>query len=375
LPLNRAQRQKLKSIFHIGIYWAIANVVFSIHNHIFLLSTQSSGFEQYDFWVTLVTNILVIPVAAFLAGGTIVYFIKEHVRRLPLWLALLADTVIIVVLIVLITIPGSMLYNSLFYRLYPWDNWVVVKTWEFFFSYGLLYIVFFWSFVSAVTLVALQVGEKYGPGNFIKLLRGKYYRPKVEKRVFMFLDIRSSTAIAEKLGHEKWFALLNDFFNDITEPIINNEGEIYQYVGDEVIISWPFDRGFSNRNCINCFFDITNMMEARANDYFDRYGVVLTFKAAIHSGQVAVGEIGKIKKDIIFTGDVLNTTSRIQDLCNTYRADLLVSQDVLDKIDSVIGFDVIHMGFVELRGRNQPVSVFQIRPSTYNALAAQSLVG
>lgn len=69
----------------------------------------------------------------------------------------------------------------------------------------------------------------------------------------MFLDIRSSTTIAEKLGHEKWFALLNDFFNDITEPVINTEGEIYQYVGDEVIISWPVTRGFSERNYITCF--------------------------------------------------------------------------------------------------------------------------
>ncbi len=358
-----------------GIYWAVASVIFSVHNHFFLLSTQSSGFEQYDFWVTLATNILIIPLAAFFAGGTIVYFIKEHVRKLPLWIALLADTVIIVVLIVLITVPGSLLYNSIFYGLYPWHNWVIVRTWEFIFSYGLIYTIFFWSLVSAVTLVALQIGEKYGPGNFLKLLRGAYYRPKVEERIFMFLDIRSSTAIAEKLGHEKWFALLNDFFNDITEPIINTEGEIYQYVGDEVIISWPVPGGFRQRNCINCFLEITDKMNAQANAYFNRYGVELTFKAAVHSGKVAVGEIGKIKKDIVFTGDVLNTTSRIQDLCNTYQADLLVSQDVLDKTDSVVGLEVTHMGSVELRGRNQPVSIFRVRAATYSASGAQSLAG
>lgn len=110
----------------------------------------------------------------------------------------------------------------------------------------------------------------------------------------------------------------------------------------------------------------------RANRYFNCYGVLLAFKAAVHTGNVAVGEIGKIKKDIVFTGDVLNTTSRIQDLCNTYQAKLLVSQDVLDKIGSVLGLEVIHMGFVELRGRNQPVSIFQVRKSTYSASTAQS---
>jgi adenylate cyclase len=54
----------------------------------------------------------------------------------------------------------------------------------------------------------------------------------------MFVDLLSSTTIAEALGNEKYHNLLHDFYADITNPIIYNKGEIYQYVGDEVIVSW-----------------------------------------------------------------------------------------------------------------------------------------
>jgi len=54
----------------------------------------------------------------------------------------------------------------------------------------------------------------------------------------MFVDLLSSTTIAEALGNEKYHNLLHDFYADITNPIIYNKGKIYQYVGDEVIVSW-----------------------------------------------------------------------------------------------------------------------------------------
>lgn len=89
-----------------------------------------------------------------------------------------------------------------------------------------------------------------------------YRKPFSEvERIFMFLDIRSSTTIAEELGHVQYFALLNDFFRDIAEPISKNKGHIYQYVGDEVVVSWPLDDGLNNANCLKCFFDIGDIME------------------------------------------------------------------------------------------------------------------
>ncbi|HNP08795.1 MAG TPA: adenylate/guanylate cyclase domain-containing protein [Cyclobacteriaceae bacterium] len=358
--LTRSQKLKLRTVGHIIFFWAIVGAIFAVHNHLFLLSTMQTGFENYDLTVNLLVTILIIPLAGFLGGGTIVYFFKEIVRKFPLWIALIIDTLIIVLVIIAVSIPATLIYNSIYFNRPPWDMFILVHALDFMFGYGIVYTLFFWSLVSASTMIVLQVNEKYGQGVFWKLLKGRYYRPKVEMRIFMFLDIRGSTTIAEKLGHVRWFDLLSQFFNDITEPIIDTKGEIYQYVGDEIIIHWNIENGLEEVNCVNCFFKIKAKMETQTDKYFNEYGIIPQFKAAINCGDVTIGEIGTIKKDIVFTGDVLNTTSRIQDQCNQIRVELLLSEEVVDRIGNQNQFVFNPVGVIDLRGKEVPVSLYSV---------------
>jgi len=159
---------------------------------------------------------------------------------------------------------------------------------------------------------------------------GRYNKPKEECRIFMFLDLKSSTTIAEKLGHIQYHNLLNDFFDDINDSIIFSKGEIYQYIGDEITVSWAMGNGIENENCLRCFFSIRDKIESNSTRYTEKFGLVPDFKAGLHCGNITIGEVGVIKKEIVFTGDVLNTASRIQELCNTYGEKLLVSKKLLD---------------------------------------------
>lgn len=358
--LSRSQKLKLRTLGYITIFWGIAAIVFGFENHLFLLATQQIGFEHYEFGINLLATLLIVPLAGLLGGGTIVYFFKEQVRKYPLWVTILVDTVVIVLVIIIVSIPASLIYNSIYFSRPPWDMFILVHALDFMFSLGLIHTIMFWSMLSALTMIVLQVNENYGQGVFLKLLKGKYYRPKVEMRIFMFLDIRGSTSIAEKLGHVKWFELLSQFFSDITESIIDTRGEIYQYVGDEVIVHWDLPSGLDQENCVNCFFEIKKTIEQNAQKYLDEYGLVPQFKAGIHSGDVTIGEIGRVKKDIVFTGDVLNTTSRIQDFCNELRVELLISQEVVDKMPSQSNYQYNPVGAIELRGKEVPVSLYSV---------------
>lgn len=78
-----------------------------------------------------------------------------------------------------------------------------------------------------ITLIILQVNDKYEPGVFSSFLLGQYFQLKREERIFMFLDLRSSTTIAEKLGEIRYFNFIKDVFRDVTPSIINSKGEIY----------------------------------------------------------------------------------------------------------------------------------------------------
>jgi len=178
------------------------------------------------------------------------------------------------------------------------------------------------------------------------------------ERVFMFLDITSSTSIAENLGHVKYFELLNDFFNDLAKPIEAHKGEIYQYVGDEVVVSWALEEGISDANCLHCFFDILDTIDELSYKYLDKYDMVPAFKAGMHYGKVSTGTIGTIKKEIIYTGDVLNTTSRIEGQCNQYNVNLLLSKDLMNKLPDENQFNFVEIGEISLRGKASYVTLF-----------------
>lgn len=116
---TRSQKLKRNTVINITIFWGIVAVIFAVHDHLFLLATQDLGFQHYDFWISLMATILIVPLAGFLAGGTIVYILKEQLSKLPLWVVLLLDTLIIVVLIIIISIPASLIYNSIFFQKPP----------------------------------------------------------------------------------------------------------------------------------------------------------------------------------------------------------------------------------------------------------------
>ena len=176
----------------------------------------------------------------------------------------------------------------------------------------------------------------------------------------MLLDMKSSTSKAEKLGHIQYFKLLKEYYSDLSDPIVNYGGEIYQYVGDEVVVSWKYNDGGSNNNSLNCFFEMKALLQNQSKKYESVFGVIPSFKAGIHLGKVTTGEIGAIKKDIIFSGDVLNTTARIQGLCNKYKVDLLTSEKLIMALDISKEFELKELEKVELRGRNEKIKLFAI---------------
>lgn len=239
-----------------------------------------------------------------------------------------------------------------------WNNVVVNMYTPSFFS---AYLV--WGVFVVATQFMLQVGDKFGPGVLWKLMTGRYYQPREEERIFMFLDLRSSTSIAESLGHRRFFELLRELYQDITWPVTECAGEIYQYVGDEVIVSWSPRTGMRDSNCIRCFFAIEGVLSEKRSDYLERFGVEPTFKAGVHFGAATVGEIGVVKKDIVFSGEVLNTTARIQAECNRHRVNLLVSSELLGHMRIDDDFHSLPIGEIPLRGKAEPLALSVVLPA------------
>lgn len=200
-----------------------------------------------------------------------------------------------------------------------------------------------------------QLNRLLGPKTLLRYVSGKYHHPRVEKRVFMFLDLKSSTMLAESIGGEKYFSLLNTFFLDISEPILERSAEIYQYIGDEVVLTWPAEVGLRDANCIRVFIEILAEIHSRRDYYLSEFGHVPEFKAGVHFGEVITAEIGDIKKEIVYNGDVLNTTARIQSMCNPFDQILIASEALVSALELPEFIKPRSLGDVTLRGKAEPI--------------------
>ena len=76
--------------------------------------------------------------------------------------------------------------------------------------------IFFWLILFVLTQLIIEINEKYSPGVFMDILLGKYIQPKIENRIVMFIDLKDSTPIAEKLGHQQYFKFIREFIYHIT---------------------------------------------------------------------------------------------------------------------------------------------------------------
>jgi len=222
--------------------------------------------------------------------------------------------------------------------------------------------------VSFVINFVRQLNRMLGPGTLVNLLLGRYHRPVAEDRIFMFLDLNDSTAIAARLGPLRFNDFKNDFFHDIAEPVLETRGQIYQYVGDEAVVTWTVERGLRQANCLRCVFLVGERLYERRARYLARYGIVPEFKAGLHGGPVVTAEIGDIKKDIVHSGDTVNTAARVEAQCRPLERRVLVSETLLGWCPLPAELEAEDMGARELRGKTETVRLFSVRARRQTSL-------
>ncbi len=254
-----------------------------------------------------------------------------------------------------VLIGTAFLYGAL--EIVPWSTLEEIK------NLPPLYLISLFAYFALFSILVnfiLQVSRKFGPGNLSKLITGRYQNPKEEERIFLFLDLKGSTGIAEQLGHKTYSRLLRDCYHDLTDIVLANQAEIYQYVGDEVVLSWGVPEGLDDLNCVKTFFAYEEKLRDRDGYYLERYETTPEFKGGMDMGSVTAAEIGDIKREIAYHGDVLNTASRIQGQCKILQESLLVSENLARNLTRMNGFVKNLVGELELRGKKKAVAVYSI---------------
>lgn len=211
--------------------------------------------------------------------------------------------------------------------------------------------------ISYVRLTTSLIGEDI----IINYILGKYYLPISEKRIFLFMDLKNSSMYAELLGHLTYSNLIKDIYSMLDEIILETKAQLYQYVGDEIVMTWSLKKGIENNNSINFYFYVTQLLKNKEKYFLDKYGVFPEFKGALHFGEVAVTEIGSLKKDIAFHGDTINTTARICQKVKELNSTLIISSDLLAILPEIEkNYHINFLGIFELKGKNNIIGLNEV---------------
>jgi adenylate cyclase len=350
------KRYYFKTLIVIGIVWTF----FDYSKFLALSFTEKT--DEYPFTqseqgmqvVRIILGLLAFSAMAYL----LIFPLKNKFRKYPLWLSFLLKTVVLSLLTAVYAILNFYVIYIFVYGVNPLSasrslyHYIFETTWlvNYIESRLLLYVI---------TLLLLEINEKYSPGVFTDIFIGKYLNPREEKRIILFIDLKDSTPTAEKLGHKKYFFYIRDFIHHISLALLEYDGLIYQYVGDEIVVSWLSNEGNKNK-CIQSVIRARRIIQKESNYYRREYGTVPEYRIGVHLGMVMVGEIGIVKKDLTMSGDAMNTTARIRTMGGELNQKFIGSSDFVANA-GLKDWQVESLGSIDLKGKELPMELFAIK--------------
>jgi adenylate cyclase len=224
----------------------------------------------------------------------------------------------------------------------------------------------FWSGVISSAVIAVLMNLVFGIANivgpraFLNFITGRYHSPVEEDRFVLFVDIAGSTGLAERLGGVAIHRLLDRTFRLLTLAVVDYHGEVLNYVGDEVIVTWRDRDGAIDCRPLRCFAAMRQELSGASSQFEREFGTVPRIRGSLHFGPVIVGEIGDVKRAIVFNGDVMNTAARLEELSRTVDGGFLASRVAMERFSSVPPFAIRNLGRLPIRGRADGIDVVGI---------------
>jgi adenylate cyclase len=357
MGLSPTIQTKLRQWYTIIIIGVIAGLIFVVF---------SDGFKGIFYFL----NGAIIGFIIAAVGGAVELFIFDtSLRRKKFYVLFLSRTLFFLFLVITVTFT-EMVVARMIRDKTTFDHAINSPDFKNLQESGeiTIAIIYILAIISIINFTR-QMNRKLGSGVLMNFVTGRYYHPAYRQRIIMFLRILHSHEIIDKIGRVKFHQLIRDVMYDIASPVIRNRGRIYEYVEDEVVITWNMKKGLEKSHCIRTFFEALQAIREKKEKYYMDYGFVPQLKAALNMGKVAKGEIGDVKSQIVYHGDVMNTTSRILDECSRRKEDFLITKHMLDEIELPVIYKIDQCETVRVRGREKPVEIRALKEVEFDSIA------
>ena len=315
--------------------------------------TKLERIEHISIRKTLIIAAYIAGLLSFLNAAIDVFILRKLIGKKSLGLVILYSAIAQLITIIFVMINSSRFIIQILFDANPRIENSLLEISDLpYITILLLFSVFSGRFI-------IEIDRKLGKGNLWLFMIGRFYKPREEERIFMFLDLKASTTIAEKIGHYRFSQLIQDCFMDLS-VVESYETEVYQYVGDEVVLTWKSAVGLKNQRFLKAFYAFQKRLKKKEKYYIKKYGVLPEFKAGANVGMCTVAEVGELKREICYHGDTLNTAARIEALCNDFEAEFMISETLHDAVINKKYYTFEEKGKLELKGKVNKVRVYKV---------------
>jgi adenylate cyclase len=177
----------------------------------------------------------------------------------------------------------------------------------------------------------------------------------------LFSDIRGFTTVSEQLAPEEVVNLLNQYLTVMTEVVFQYGGTVDKFEGDAILAFFGAPQAHDDdpQRAVRTAQGMRERLVELEVRWRERTQFPLRIGIAINTGQAMVGNIGSQRRmDYTVIGDAVNLAARLQDLTKEYDASILISGSTHARVKHMCR--VRSLGSVEVRGRRQPVDLYEV---------------
>lgn len=182
---------------------------------------------------------------------------------------------------------------------------------------------------------------------------------KKRRGTVLFADVAGFTSIAERLGEEAAFDMIQTLSSAMQQAIHHHSGTIAEFRGDGVMAMFGVTTALEDGPLRACraALDIQASIRATSAEMISRYGEAPQVRIGLHFGPLVLGDVGDAENaHVTIIGDTANVASRLETAAKP--GQILISDDLMGLVDGYV--DVRDLGHVPLKGKANPVRVFQL---------------
>ena len=205
--------------------------------------------------------------------------------------------------------------------------------------------------------------ERFVPRQFLQLLNKEsivdvQLGDQVQQEMsVLFADIRDFTSLSESMTPQENFKFINAFLSRMEPAIIENQGFIDKYIGDEIMALFSGGADNAVKAGIAMLQTLTEYNCHRANSGYTPVEIGI----GINTGTLMLGTVGgKSRMDSTVISDAVNLASRLERLTKSYGASLLISHHTFLQLQDSNQYAFRIIDRLKVRGKSAPVSVYEI---------------